>query len=361
MNDRTAKMLERVRALLAKAEGTNFPEEADAFRAKADELMTRFAIEQWMVDNAQSAVGARPEPVRRDFDRSWRDSKFRADLFYMFSALANHCRCVVGTRGASYTSTPVYGLQSDLDYLDVLFTGLMVEVAKNLQPPVDPAGEVGHEVFKQRQAGIDWHAITRKVYEAGLVKLTAKERQLLTEQHERRGYTLPTDPSWDNVKQYDWDYYGRNTFGPVRTSIKNRLANYNRRYVKEHGLQGERNYVKPEVYQRSFMVGYSDEIARRVRDMTRRVYDASADSNSMALAVRDIREVALALYEQEFPPPPPVPVDPKAKPGRALKVREVVYSDAAMSAGRAKAREANLSNPSRGVGGSRGRLPEGNG
>jgi hypothetical protein len=358
--DKQTKMLERVRALLAKAEGTNFPEEADAFRAKADELMTAYAIEQWMVEQAQEGVGARPTPERRDFARSWAESKFRADLFYMFSSLARHCRCVVGVRGQTYQSMPVYGLASDLDYLDMLFTQLMVEVAKNLQPPVDPAGEVGHEVFKQRQAGTDWHNITRKVYQAGLVKLTPKERELLEEQHERRGMTLPTDPDWDNVKMYDWEYSRRTEFGPVRTSIKNRLANYNRRYVKEHGLQGERNYVKPEVYQRSFMLGFSDEIARRVADMTRRVYDASADSNSMAIAVRDIRQVALELYEQEYPPPPPVPVDPNAKPGRAVKVREVAYSAEAMSAGRAKAREANLSNkPGKRVGGSGPALPGG--
>jgi hypothetical protein len=48
--DRKAKMLERVRALLAKADGTNFPEEADAFRAKADALMTEYAIEAWQMD-----------------------------------------------------------------------------------------------------------------------------------------------------------------------------------------------------------------------------------------------------------------------------------------------------------------------
>ena len=37
-------MLERVRALLAKAESTTFPEEADALTAKAQQLMTRHAL-----------------------------------------------------------------------------------------------------------------------------------------------------------------------------------------------------------------------------------------------------------------------------------------------------------------------------
>jgi hypothetical protein len=38
MSAARAKKLEVVRALLAKAEGTTFPEEADAFRAKADAI-----------------------------------------------------------------------------------------------------------------------------------------------------------------------------------------------------------------------------------------------------------------------------------------------------------------------------------
>ena len=40
-----AKVLKRIRGLLAKAEATNFAEEAEIFTAKAQELMTRYAID----------------------------------------------------------------------------------------------------------------------------------------------------------------------------------------------------------------------------------------------------------------------------------------------------------------------------
>ena len=49
-------LLERVRALLAKAESTSFPEEADALTAKAQELMARHAIDAAMLEGA--SVGA---------------------------------------------------------------------------------------------------------------------------------------------------------------------------------------------------------------------------------------------------------------------------------------------------------------
>lgn len=363
MNDKTAKMLERVRALLAKADSTQFPEEADAFRAKADELMTTYAIDQWMVEQAEAGRNVRQEPVRRDFDRSWRGSPFRSDLFNMFFDVAEHCRCVVGTRGQTAREMPVFGLPSDLDYLDLLFTGLMVEVAKNLQPSVDPNGELGHEVFKQRQAGIAWPDITRKVFQAGLVTLTAGEFEKL----KRSDFSGdldgmdPEDVSWEDIARCEYWRQYRDT--DARGSLKNRLANANRRYVRDNGLQGQRNYVKPEVYQRSFMMGFVSEIARRLRAMreaSRSAYDASHEAGSMALAVRDIRSQALSLYEEAYPPPPPLTEEelealrnlPK---GRAIKPREVVVDYGAMGAGRRAAEEVDLAaHPSRRVEGQRG-------
>jgi hypothetical protein len=81
MTDTTShKMLERVRALLAKADSTNFPEEAETFRAKADELMTRHSISQWAVEQAEAGRSAPIKPERRDFERAWRASKFSSDL-----------------------------------------------------------------------------------------------------------------------------------------------------------------------------------------------------------------------------------------------------------------------------------------
>ena len=50
------KMLARIRALLAKAEATTFVEEADAFTAKAQELMARHAIDAAAVESSAHPV-----------------------------------------------------------------------------------------------------------------------------------------------------------------------------------------------------------------------------------------------------------------------------------------------------------------
>src|SRR5690349_24678935 len=59
-----AKVLDRVRALLAKAESTSYEEEADAFTAKAHQLMSRYAIDAALPDRGRSAGGAASRRLR---------------------------------------------------------------------------------------------------------------------------------------------------------------------------------------------------------------------------------------------------------------------------------------------------------
>ena len=54
------RVLARVRGLLAKAESTSFPEEAEALSAKAQELMARHALERVAVDATAGARRRRP-------------------------------------------------------------------------------------------------------------------------------------------------------------------------------------------------------------------------------------------------------------------------------------------------------------
>ena len=58
----------KVRALLRKAESTSFPAEADALTAKAQDLLTRYALDVALVDEGGSASSStgpvvRPVPV----------------------------------------------------------------------------------------------------------------------------------------------------------------------------------------------------------------------------------------------------------------------------------------------------------
>jgi hypothetical protein len=348
-----SKMLERVRALLAKADSTDFPEEAAAFRAKADALMTQYAIDQWMVDEAQAGTEARPKPEVRHMDFAWwYTSERHSELWDLFCDTAHHCRCVVATRGqgssGSYRQMPVIGLPADLDYFDMLFTSLMLQMGKQLEPRPDADGELGEQVFLLRQAGQPWERITEQVFLAGLVTPTKKETEKVNEWRARyaTGYLNPNavgEPiEWRELKHSEaW------------TDMKNRLANANRKYVKTNGLQQERNYVKPRVYQRSFAIGFVDEVRRRFFAMRRE--QASGQTSGMELALVDIRQQALNLYEDMWPTPEE---DPNKKKRRAV-VKSVRVDHASIQAGRAAGSRADLQgHPGRRVGSQKG-LPQG--
>jgi hypothetical protein len=70
VGDADEKALGRVRALLAKAEATKFPEEAEALSAKAQELMSRYPLHQAVVDHDGGRV---PVASAR---RMWIDSPY---------------------------------------------------------------------------------------------------------------------------------------------------------------------------------------------------------------------------------------------------------------------------------------------
>ncbi|MGH3868098.1 MAG: DUF2786 domain-containing protein [Pseudonocardiaceae bacterium] len=120
------KMLARVRALLAKAESTTFPEEAEALSAKAQELMSRYSLERIVIDSAGSA-GADPHPATAR--RMWLDNPYVAAKALLVSAVAeaNRCRTVLSEK---LGFTTVLGDEVDLEIVELLSTSLLVQATR---------------------------------------------------------------------------------------------------------------------------------------------------------------------------------------------------------------------------------------
>ena len=118
---RSGVVLERVRALLAKAESTTFAEEAEALTAKAQELMARHAIDQAMVDaaggGAPSAVAGRRIGVEDPYAAA-------KSVLLDRIATANRCRSV-WSKDMGFST--VFGTAGDLDIVELLFTSLLVQ------------------------------------------------------------------------------------------------------------------------------------------------------------------------------------------------------------------------------------------
>lgn len=119
-------ILEKVRALLAKAESTEFEAEATAFTAKAQELVARHAIDVAMLAAGDGAGRERPVTVRLAIDDPYVDAK---SLLLQTVAEAGRCRSVFHG-GVALSS--VVGFPTDVSAVEMLFTSLLVQAQSAL-------------------------------------------------------------------------------------------------------------------------------------------------------------------------------------------------------------------------------------
>jgi hypothetical protein len=115
------RILDRVRALLAKAESTGFPEEAEANSAKAQELMARHRIDQVLLAAADRSGDDQPAGRRLGVDNPYEQPKA---LLLDCVAQANRCRSVWHKQLGFAT---VMGFPADLDAVELLYTSLLVQ------------------------------------------------------------------------------------------------------------------------------------------------------------------------------------------------------------------------------------------
>ncbi|MEU6340011.1 DUF2786 domain-containing protein [Streptomyces sp. NPDC046977] len=111
--------LGRIRALLAKAESTPYPEEAEALSAKAQHLMARYSVDEALL--AGTAPGDGPGARRVGVDRPYEAPKA---LLLDAVASANRCRAVWS---AEFGFSTVVGYEADLEAVEVLYTSLLVQ------------------------------------------------------------------------------------------------------------------------------------------------------------------------------------------------------------------------------------------
>lgn len=121
------RVLRRIRGLLAKAESTDFPDEAESLTAKAQELMTRHAIDAALLDAGPSPTGGSAVGTRRVHVQ---DPYVRAKMQLLAAvAEANDVR-VVWYSGLGIAN--LIGVRADVAAVELLFTSLLLQVAHAL-------------------------------------------------------------------------------------------------------------------------------------------------------------------------------------------------------------------------------------
>jgi hypothetical protein len=131
-------LLDRVRKLLTKAESDGVtPHEAEALTAKAAELMARYGIDRALLGALHPETDS---PADRVFDL---DNPWAAVKAHLLAGLASalRCQCILLSRREPGSRVHVFGYQSDLERADILFTSLLVQMARALAlEPVPAAG-----------------------------------------------------------------------------------------------------------------------------------------------------------------------------------------------------------------------------
>lgn len=118
------RALGRIRGLLAKAEATDYAEEAEALSAKAQELMARHSIDEALLDRADAGPGGRaggPSAVRIGIEGPYEQAKA---LLLDGVAAANRCQAVWA---ADVCFSTVVGFAPDLEAAEMLYTSLLLQ------------------------------------------------------------------------------------------------------------------------------------------------------------------------------------------------------------------------------------------
>jgi Protein of unknown function (DUF2786) len=117
------KVLARVRGLLAKAESTDFPEEAEALSAKAQELMSRHAFERALLDADEHV------PQTASSRRVWLDTPYVGAKAQLVAAVAAANR----SKGVVYEKLgfiALIGADLDLEITELLSTSLLLQATR---------------------------------------------------------------------------------------------------------------------------------------------------------------------------------------------------------------------------------------
>ncbi|MDB9846010.1 DUF2786 domain-containing protein [Acidimicrobiales bacterium] len=138
-------IITRVQALIAKAESSPYPAEADAFMAKAQQLINDHAIDQARLTGADpTSVGHDTVPMTGTYTKE-------RSLIWSAAAKANRCQILTlsGYGSSKVASLTLIGREQDRQLVRLLATSLELQALKRLDS-LDPQATAGSPVVQKR-------------------------------------------------------------------------------------------------------------------------------------------------------------------------------------------------------------------
>lgn len=135
------KMLERIRALLAKAEDVAGTPEADAYNEKVAELVAKYGIDQALLAKTAPELNVPGDKIIVV------DAPYAVGKAELCSWVAQALRCQVVTRSHVSSRTRrelhIFGMASDLERFELLYTSLLIQASSGMMKAPVPYYEHG--------------------------------------------------------------------------------------------------------------------------------------------------------------------------------------------------------------------------
>ena len=131
------QMAERIAALIDKAESTSYPEEAEAFMAKAQELMARHAIDDAMLDAARGSTEEIAQ-VEMTIGAPYASAK---SLLLNAVAASNRVRMVVSRGVNGRVFCVLVGFETDIRHTRSLYLSLSHQAVRFMLAAPLPPGD----------------------------------------------------------------------------------------------------------------------------------------------------------------------------------------------------------------------------
>lgn len=293
--EKSDKILERVRALLAIAEHPNTPvEEADTALTQANRLMTKHAIDAATARAAQTKEQRRAVERKNIVIHEGGRLEFMVNLRQIFAGICEHNRVelVIDT---AY-NMEVFGMHDDIVWVEQQYMQIYFEFLRKLQPKWDVEKGYDENVYNFKTAGYAWKDI-----DATAVRYGNESREGL----DRRGF---------------------------RTGYFHKILAAYRRHMK---AIGDTNPVESQThsqYRRDFALGFTHRILARIEQMAA---DARGEiDESGAVVLYDMKQEILDEVYSAHPE-----MHPEA---RSKAMREYRQARAEKEAADRQAREALL-------------------
>lgn len=289
-------MLNRVARIIANAEECakrGNTEDAEAAFAKADAIMTKYAIDRALVEFRKIGTEQKrqdPVSVKITFASSGQD--FYDEYFRMFSAINQHNRCRSAVHGWKGEAT-IVGFPEDVEYTQMIWNSVHLAFASRIDPRWDASRTAEENIKILKESGRKWQYIGALANEHGFEN-------------------KPND---------------------------GRLKAAYRRQCKIEGVEPTSHTQRHEAYRASYAQAFTSRIASRLRDLARAAEDEVRSSGSgTEVALRSRADNVNDWFYKMFPHLKPM-TDDELKAYQAERDNEEALRLAAMTPAQRAAEE----------------------